>query len=498
MNPERPRSQEVTNLVEKRAQKYPEALIKLPLSEQLPPELREVGERLAHISGTWNPVELVTAGNMREEREKVIEAYLTGQEYNPIFTYPNIDGFEEGNSYQELTTLYNQLRKFEPDNRLGKIGRVGLGYKIRDDLATLEIVRGIKAKDDTLVKEGMNRKFSSLEEAQWVAAQQDFDRRTRTPGLDADGDIDSEAEGGILTKEEKKYLKEKEVDAEEIKKAMEWALSQYGILYDEKTNPTGYKVMIDAATTSIDVRDKSIHGKVVLIPQDKSVRLSKLLPLMNHEIGSHAVQSTNAERLFGLGGGALKVDDDSWYEGLAIRRDNELNKKLYGREGAAGLPYATYAVRMAEEGKSFFDVFKAMFDMRLRSILNKPQEEPQPTLGDVADEKKRRKHLENAFTSTYRAFRGHIDTSNKEAYAMRKDLAYLGGLIKDNDLQQAGFGHFNEAVAVQEGGLQLLAEFALDPKDLPIQFQDLATKYWEEVLKPQMLSEQAKTQTPLQ
>ena len=88
--------------------------------------------------------------------------------------------------------------------------------------------------------------------------------------------------------------------------------------------------------------------------------------------------------------------------------------------------------------------------------------------------------------TTFRVMRGHVDTSNKRAFAMTKDLSYLQGWLLDRQLRKHGLGHLNEAAIIARGGLQLLTEFQLSESDLPLPYRDIATRYWQEVLKPQL------------
>lgn len=71
---------------------------------------------------------------------------------------------------------------------------------------------------------------------------------------------------------------------------------------------------------------------------------------------------------------------------------------------------------------------------------------------------------------------------------MAKDLSYLHGWIKikDRELRANNYGFINEAAILAPGGLAMLAEYKISPKDLPIPDRDIAKEYWEEVLKPQM------------
>ncbi len=70
---------------------------------------------------------------------------------------------------------------------------------------------------------------------------------------------------------------------------------------------------------------------------------------------------------------------------------------------------------------------------------------------------------------------------------MTKDISYLRGWLVDKQLCQLGYGHINEAAIMTcQRGLEFMAQFDVSEKDLPYPYKDVTTKYWEQVLKPQM------------
>lgn len=453
----------------------------LPTVEHMSPELLHIADEIAAISGTWNPVEIYTADaqSIVVERQKVFDAFDGSTAYDPHFTYSYADSLDLRDAREQLLSQMKDLRRVNGGDRVSRLFRTALRFKIYDDLATCDLVDGIQSRDEQKIGRALRQKYPGLDATLLAEAEKGYEQLAREGEPE-----DRPGVGGLLSKEEITFVKNLEFDAQETADALAWVLDAYGILYSEN-NHQGFKVKVDAGVTSIDVRDKSADGPTVFIPASRKMDGVTLLSLIAHEIEGHARQSINGERLFKVGGGRLKVDNEQLYEGLGLRYETRIKRKLFGIHDAAPRPYYVFAVKKAEEGGSFFDIFQEQISMRLHVALKVPLDQDLPardvTPQAILDQAKR-----DAWLTTYRVMRGHIDMTNPFSFAMAKDLGYLRGYQIDSQLQENNVGFLNEAGVIASGGLQLLAELALSEDSLPIPFKDLATKYWEEVMKPQM------------
>ena len=200
--------------------------------------------------------------------------------------------------------------------------------------------------------------------------------------------------------------------------------------------------------------------------------------LIAHEIEGHARQAINGERLFGVRGGALRRDDETLYEGLAMRNEFAFREKYFGKVNADidELYYYVFAVHQAEKGKSFREIFDDQLERWLRAALTLPYGKSLPSAASI-DPAILRKARSRAWRVTYRVMRGHADTSNRVPFAMPKDLSYLRGWLMDCELSRMGHAHLNEAAIVSVAGLEPLMEMELSPEDLPLPFTDIAPQY---------------------
>lgn len=450
--------------------------VEVPRIEDLPAPLREAAERLPGITGAWNPVEIYTAEprSLRQEKQKFLAAYGRGRVYEPSFRYDYAEEFQLGDSRQVLQALLEKVRACETADRAAKLTKLIFFFKIKDDLATCDLVEGIQRKDERLIRDALEYKYPGVDPLIYEYAEKDFQRLTAGEQAEA-------GDGGTLAAEEKQYLRTLTFDAPAVKEAFEWALRQYDILWRDDRG-SGYRVTIDRRTTAIDVRDKSRLGPAVFVPETTRETGERLLGLIAHEIEGHARQSWNGERLFIFGGGPLKIDEETLYEGLAMRYETEFRSHYFGAGSTArNMDFYVFAVHRAEAGGSFYDVFHDQMDKRLRVKLRIP---PRTGFspGQVKDSPAYERVLESAWGCTYRAMRGHTDMKNPCGYAMAKDLAYFRGWILDHQLRESGHGHINEASICSIGQLRVLAEFHIREEQIPAPYKDVASQYLKMLL----------------
>ncbi len=461
----------------------------LPITEY-PPTFIEILDQIKSISGNWNPVEIFTAesDSINGEKQKFISAFLNGEQHTPSFTYSTAEKVAEKmkdeQSRDKLVQLKKQVFDYFPKNRSERLMRIGVYSKIKDDLATIDMTEGIVNGDDELTAQAMRRKYGGVNEELIEHAINIYNESFEDPGKKV-------LIEPLLSPEEQEFLKNQQFNAEELKMLFEWSLAELGILKTDSESE-GFQVIISNETTDIDVRDKSSQGPTIFIPtvrgvEGETVDGEKALGLIEHEIRGHARQSMNGYKQFLIGGGQLKFDNETLYEGLAKRYDEEFIKQFFGKETGKPIPYYTFAVADAELGKSFYDIFSRQFNLRLHTELKHPLDQPLPKR-DQIDEGIFQKSLHNAWRTTYRVLRGHTDMSNPHAFAMAKDLSYLRGWLMDNQLKETGYGYINEIAIIPPGGLSMIAEFNIPDIEVPYPDKPLARLYWQKVLKPRMVT----------
>jgi len=452
--------------------------IKLPLKKHLPLELKKISIEIGKVTGKWNPVEILTpdAGNCKAEKAKFFDSFTRQKEYNPQFEYLYAQSIDAMTAKRQLINIFDRLCLYIAKNSAEHITVKALRKKMRDDFATCEMLLGIQTRDQNRIARAIDFKYEDISPELYYTSLYDYHYKTKKH-------INND-EKGLLTESEKKFLKNILCGPEEIKKAFEWALLQYGLLRTDE-NKIGYKVIIDDKATSIDVRDKSVNGPTIFIPRTRKAKADKLLELITHEIEGHVRQSMNGQELFTFGGGILKIDDEMLYEGLAKRYDERFRRKFFGYKKFTPHPYFTFAIQKVQRGVSFYNIFEEQLDMRLHVKLKEEPDHAVPDLKEI-DPKILTRSMENSWNTTLRVIRGHTNTRNPKGFTMTKDISYLKGWLVDRDLCAADLGFINESAVMDTTTLQLIAECDLEKHMLPYPFKDITLKYWEKILKPQM------------
>jgi hypothetical protein len=454
--------------------------------ENLDPFLLETSQEIKKISGTWNPVELYTPSSesMLHEKSQFLTAWERGQRYNPEFEYPVAEGFEIHQNLDQLEHLKHALLRFRPKNHLEKLGRRALYGKLQDDLATVHLVEGMQKKDEREIRDAFRTKYPGLDPYLTAVAHTWYQKDCLPE------EVSQEHTEAQLSSAEQEYLKEITFNAPQIKEAFEWSLEEYGLL--KSSSGKGFEVTISPHATSIDVRDKSLSGPTIFIPETREMNGQKLLELIAHEIEAHVRQSMNGVDLFQIGGGQLKIDDETLYEGLAMHNEEEFLKKMFGKVAVAPPFYYALAVERADKGGSFYDVFEDQLEVQLHRALKIPPADDLPSFNTI-EKNVFEKAKNEAWRVSCRVMRGHTDMNNPYGFAMTKDLAYLRGALLDKQLREAHYGFINEAAIIATNSLNLLAQYEVHPDDLPYPYKHVAEKYWEEVLKPDYLRKQLET-----
>lgn len=153
----------------------------LPKIEDIDSRLVEMADRVAEISGTWNPVEIYTADpdNIKQEQESFFEAFANGEAYNPQFIYSYAKGLDLTQQRGQLMQLLSEVRQLQVSstNEADRLSSMALYFKIKDDLATCDLVEGIKARDEQKISQALKQKYRGTDPPLIAAAQKEYERR---------------------------------------------------------------------------------------------------------------------------------------------------------------------------------------------------------------------------------------------------------------------------------------------------------------------------------
>jgi len=369
------------------------------LCEAITPELNALIEQISEITATINPVEVYTPVNGQKEKKKFIDAFNAGERYNPVFEYDQDLLIKTIGKRRPLLRLRTKLLKLESEDVERELLRRMVLARVEDALSTTRIAIGIFNRNDYMTAGNMRRKYGNVSKELHAEAMS-LHKQAATQ------EQKTRPKAEFWTRRQIQKLEKKTYDALGIKSAFEYALVLYGFEND-------WTVVISDKVSAIDVRDKSQNERPsIYIPSHRTVSGVKLLELIGHEIECHVRQSMNGNSLLPhLGGGKLKTDDETFYEGLALMSDVDFSLKYLGDDTKKPKPYYTMAIKLAREGKDFYEVFRTIYWFR----------------SAVEGEEKA---LGTSWSTCFRVFRGITETkTNRYKYACSKDKAYLEGYL---------------------------------------------------------------------
>lgn len=400
---------------------------------------------------TLNPVELVTPINLIQEKKTWIENAKAGLFTNPHFVY-DLDKCREIIKLEDdILGLRNRVYEDVPDEESEKFAWKLLIRSVNDALETVDMAKAMLERDDNELGRAVISKYG-LPDANAVMRAEEKMKGIKERGTF--GKPSSEISDAI-DEDDRQFLLDSELTAEEIKYFFQWAMEEY-------LPGHAWPIKILKECSAIDVRDKSEFGHpIIAIPEDRRVNGLKLAELIGHEIECHWRNSINAKYI-----GALKCDSEVVYEGLAKLKDHSFNKK-YLNEEVEPIPYYILSMEKALNGANFVDVAKYIFAML---------------------PKKEKNLYAKTWNYTYRVFRGISNTGeNLEAYAFTKDRAYFEGYLYAKSLRKHGMEEYLSFGTLNMASLQELkmATCLEDLEDNPSILKDmnLQEKAVEKILK---------------
>lgn len=375
-------------------------------------------ERLRELA-SFQDYEYLTGDKERREKQK--EQFLAGEIENPELDYPELDKINFSEKEKSLLALKQEILEQEKNNLVKQIYR----WKINEKIAEWRMLRETQSKND--------RRFSRYSRFIYGSPQKDIYEYTicQTKELIdqklSDNDLKIREIAQKLNKElfdallnndnsisprplnisEKTTLAKKEIEysAEGIKKAFEQALNKYRL--------TGWEIIVDneGRFSAINV---SQEQKKVNIPQTRKLKETRLLALIEHEIGTHVARRERGERtklkLLGLGLDRYIKGE----EGIATYKEQQVE----GTGGFRGLDYhLAISLVMGVDGKkrNFRQVFEILKDFYFIRSKNKDK-------GKALD------NANNfAWNDCMRVFRG--TTCKTPGACLTKDIVYREGNI---------------------------------------------------------------------
>ena len=370
------------------------------------------------------------------QREEQKRAFLAGEIENPALGYPRLETFTSDKREKILL----DLKKTIVENETNDVLKKAYAWKLNEKIAEVRMLKAAKVGDDrrflryskfiygepdkdiyqytiSQLKNVVDKKIFDGNPKINQAAQR-LNRELFETLMNNETAIDPKQAGFPeikSTKEDKKY------DASEIREAFESALRQYQL--------EGWRIIVDQKS-SIQAISTSQEAKMVLIPEKREMKETRLKSLIEHEIGTHVLRRERGEKsklkLLGLGLDRYLPGE----EGIATYREqkNEGDRNFSGFEGHLAI---SLAMGLDGNKRNFRQVFEIMRDY---FFINSSEKDTAKAGKNAED---------SAWNRCVRTFRG--TTCSAPGACFTRDIVYREGnigiwdLIKSNPDEEQKF-----------------------------------------------------------
>lgn len=470
------------------------------------------GNEIKEVDHNGAVLEKELDADRKKLREYILEINNIGKDFDSVYSYfddPSgkfsmdeeigrcLAEREAGKPY-EPKFIFPEMEKIDWKALEGKVGAL---EKIKDKISSeknkdvrevaKEIISNYQAKmrillafrtDDTEEAEEDEKKKAAQEEAfdQSVIAYGDIDDRLIARAqevyeskLNRDPDKKSDLQN---------KLEGMEFNAGDLQDYFNIALQELG-----EDNP--FEVVIDKG---VKVCTVDFNKKKISIPPDREVNGKRLLELIAHEIGIHAMTSKRNDELFG--GLGMGSDWETVQEGFAKLNEEAVKKEIFGAdyEGSGSSPYYILAMAKARESLQkgedvdILVVYDYIFALKKKSIeidevslarYAKKKKIPLETAADHMADKDTKAILRRVFRGLY-------------PYYFPKDKAYLEGEEMARKMRSShmdGYAYESKADTRILPGLIRLGFFSDIIKTQEARrLKDVSLRVWEKVLKEMM------------
>ncbi|MFA6897361.1 MAG: tyrosine/phenylalanine carboxypeptidase domain-containing protein [Patescibacteria group bacterium] len=299
--------------------------------------------------------------SMDEEIGRCLAEREAGKPYEPKFTFPKMEEID----WEALESKVDALEKVKDE----------ISSEKNEDVREVakEIISNYQAKMRILLALRKDDKEETEEDEEEKAAQKEaFDQ-----SVIAYGDIDDR----LIARAQEIYESrlnrdpDKKSDLQNKLEGMEFNASDlqdyFNIALRELGDDNPFEVVIDKG---VKVCTVDFNKKKISIPPDREVNGKRLLELIAHEIGIHAMTNKRNDELFG--GLGMGSEWETVQEGFAKLNEEAVKKEVFGAdyEGSGTSPYYILAMSKARESLQkgedvdILAVYDYIFNLKKKSI----------------------------------------------------------------------------------------------------------------------------------
>ena len=427
-------------------------------------ERKEAKERLIEYSGKiegeteefediFNLIEQSGLGgrSFDDEFNVFLQKREEKENYYPCFTYPNLEKLPE-KSFDKSENELNIIKKEILSERLNKNVVDILCDSIDYELGKIHFLKNIKVGNYEKAFELAKETWGDISDILVKKAEKVYEKK-----------INTEEESSEVIE----LLKKNKFDSEDICNYFSYALKILGL---DKEN---WKVVYGGKDIVVNYKNPENKFHTVTVPKERKVDGLKLLKLINHEIGVHALTNANNAKQ-GFGSLHFGKNYSLYQEGKAMLNELKIEEELLGEEKenrVVAHPYYVLAMNEVKNGKDFGEVFNHVFKLKKDELAKKSKGEETKTEKDAIDFAKK---------ICRRIYRGFNPAENSNLY-FPKDKSYFEGEIGALEMEKGGVSDYLIKAKLDPEYIAKFKKLGLfyDDKELRLT-KNIANKMWKD------------------
>lgn len=337
--------------------------------------------------------------------------------YNPVFTYPQIEEIDTADIESEIKDLGMMRKRIEMEESNAYIKKIVFEC-IDTSLAEMNFIAAVKNKDDAMAYRYSGEAFGDIDDDIVEKNETYYQNKLKDRSY-----IDNPL---------RKKLNEIKLSSQDLKDVLQIALDVLG--------SNNFKINLKDNVENISISDSR---KEIKIPENNRYTGERATELISHEICTHAISMMNFNEV-GFQGVSIGKNATTFQEGIAMLSEEKAGEHIFGDKKPIDKDWFIHAMEFRKKGNGFGSTY---LEMKKRILDQFIAQDVEPQKAETNAEKE-------SLNICRRIFRGMSDLSSNSPYYYTKDSCYFKGYIESQKMAEKGLDHY-------------LTELKVDPYLLP-------------------------------
>jgi len=354
--------------------------------------------------------------SLKEEHEIFKKEIKNNIDYNPIYTYEEIENIKKEDIEKTIKDLDAKKENIIVDSN-ENVKSIALEY-LESMTARVKFILAVKEGDDEIAYKYSVDAYDDIYD-ELIKANMDYYQNKLK---------DNSAYNNPL----REKLKKIKISSEDLKDIFEIVKDVFSI--------KGFKIELRKNEEGVSVSDSE---EKIKIPENKDYSVDRAMSLASHEVATHVVSMENS-KMAGFPGIYAGKNATTFQEGIAMYTEQQTEEHIFGDNWPNDKDWYIHAMDYRKKGNGFGKVYIEMKERIKNQLI--AQKHDKNIIEDESENK--------ALMVCRRIFRGMHDLSSESKFYYTKDANYFMGYIESQKMAKEGLDHY-------------LTKLRIDPNLLP-------------------------------